>query len=122
MLLGTVRQVDDNACRLELDHGDEVLALKVNVSAAGERSTLSLRPERIDINPPEGKYPNLFEGKVEERTYLGDHIRVRANVCGHDDFIVKVPNAPEQFVPKKGDTIKLGWTVEDCRALDAPQA
>ncbi len=119
MLLGTVRQVDDNACRLELDHGDEVLALKVNVSAAGERSTLSLRPERVDINPPEGKYPNVFDGEIEERTYLGDHIRARAKVCGNNEFIVKVPNAAGQVVPKKGEKVKFGWTVEDCRALDA---
>jgi putative spermidine/putrescine transport system ATP-binding protein len=121
-LLGTVRQVNGNACRVELDHGGEVIALKVNVSSAGERSTLSLRPERVDVNPPEGKYPNIFEGRVKDRTYLGDHIRTRANVCGHDDFIVKVPNAPGLFVPKKGDTVKFGWTVEDCRALDAAQA
>jgi putative spermidine/putrescine transport system ATP-binding protein len=121
-LLGTVRQVNGNACRVELDHGGEVIALKVNVSSAGERSTLSLRPERVDVNPPEGKYPNIFEGRVKDRTYLGDHIRARANVCGHDDFIVKVPNAPGLFVPKKGDTVKFGWTVEDCRALDAAQA
>ena len=121
-LLGTVRQVNGNACRVELDAGGEVVALKVNVSAAGERSTLSLRPERVDINPPEGKHPNVFEGTVEERTYLGDHIRARVNVCGHNDFIVKVPNAPGQFVPHESDKVKFGWTMQDCRALDAPQA
>jgi putative spermidine/putrescine transport system ATP-binding protein len=118
-LNGTVRELNGSACRIELDNGGEVQALKVNVSAAGERSTLSLRPERVEVNPPEGKYPNVFEGKVEELIYLGDHIRTRANVCGHDDFIVKVPNASGHAALREGDTVKFGWLAEDCRALDA---
>ena len=119
-LFGTVREFDGNACRISLDEGGEVLALKVNVSSVGERSTLSLRPERVEINPADGKYPNVLEGRVEELTYLGDHIRTRASVCGYEDFIVKVPNAAGQVVFKKGEKVKFGWTVKDCRALDAP--
>ncbi len=118
-LTGTVRDIDGNACRIELDDGNDVMALKVNVGAVGERATLSLRPERIEVNPPEGKFPNVFEGKVEELIYLGDHIRTRASVCGHDDFIVKVPNASDHASLSEGETVKFGWTVEDCRALDA---
>jgi putative spermidine/putrescine transport system ATP-binding protein len=118
-LNGTVRDIDGNACRIELDDGNDVMALKVNVGVVGERATLSLRPERIEVNPPEGKFPNVFDGKVEELIYLGDHIRTRASVCGHDDFIVKVPNASDHASLNEGETVKFGWTVEDCRALDA---
>ena len=60
----------------------------------------------------------MFEGKVEELIYLGDHIRTRANVCGSPDFIVKVPNASGHVHLKEGEVVKFGWTVEDCRALD----
>jgi putative spermidine/putrescine transport system ATP-binding protein len=118
-LRGTVRELNGSACRIELDDGGEVQALTVNVSATGERSTLSLRPERVEVNPPDGKYPNVFEGKVKELIYLGDHIRTRAIVCGHDDFIVKVPNASGHAALREGDTVKFGWLAEDCRALDA---
>jgi len=65
-----------------------------------------------------GKYPNLFEARIEEMIYLGDHIRTRASVCGRDDFIVKIPNATRHAVMQAGDVVKFGWSVEDCRALD----
>ncbi len=118
MIQGKVKEIDGNACRVELDSGGEVLGLKVNVGGVGERSTLSLRPERVEVNPPDGKYPNVFEGKVEELIYLGDHIRTRASVCGSPAFIVKVPNASGHVHLKEGEVVKFGWTVEDCRALD----
>jgi len=118
-LNGTVREIDGDNCTVELDDGAMVEALKVNVNAVGDRSQMSLRPERVEVDPPEGKYPNVFEGKVEELIYLGDHIRTRASVCGHDDFIVKVPNAAGHVHLKEGEAVEFGWMMEDCRALNA---
>ena len=118
-LNGTVREIDGDICTVELDDGAMVEALKVNVNAVGDRSQMSLRPERVEVDPPEGKYPNVFEGKVEELIYLGDHIRTRASVCGHDDFIVKVPNAAGHVHLKEGEAVAFGWMMEDCRALNA---
>ena len=117
-LTGMVREMENSHCLVDLDGGGEVRALRVNVNAVGERTTLSLRPERVEVNPPEGKFPNVFEGRVEELIYLGDHIRTRASVCGRDDFIVKIPNAAHHPALKEGETATFGWTMEDCRALD----
>ena len=80
---------------------------------------LSLRPERVEINPSEGSLPNILEGRIEELIYLGDHIRMRMTVAGHDDFIVKVPNTYGHESLKEGDVTKIGWQISDCRALDA---
>jgi len=118
-LVGTVREINGNTCTVEVDGSGVVHALPVNVFGNGERTTLSLRPERVTINPPEGSVPNVFEGVVEELIYLGDHIRTRVNVCGHDDFIVKVPNAAGHAALAEKATVKVGWDKEDCRALDA---
>ena len=118
-LLGTIKAMNSESCTVEVEGGDMVQALMVNVSGNGERTTLSLRPERVRINPPEGSLPNMFTGRVEELIYLGDHIRTRVKVCGRDDFIVKVPNASDHASLVEGHEIKVGWTMEDCRALDA---
>ena len=118
-LNGTVKAIDGDTCTIEVDGGHIVQANTINVAGVGERSTLSLRPERVEISPPEGKYPNVFEATVEELIYLGDHIRTRAVVCGDDDFVVKVPNASGHVHLQEGETVKFGWTIEDCRALDA---
>lgn len=82
-------------------------------------TTLSLRPERVEVNPPEGKFPNTFDARIEELIYLGDHIRTRASVCGHSDSIVKIPNSSEHAILREGAVAKFGWAAEDCRALDA---
>ncbi len=117
-LMGKVTAMNGKNCTVEVDGGGPVQAFNVKAGAVGEAASLSLRPERVEINPPDGKYPNVFNGKVEELIYLGDHIRSRVNVCGHDDFIVKVPNATGHPQLSKGSDVRVGWTVEDCRALD----
>jgi hypothetical protein len=45
---------------------------------------------------PHDSMDNLVNGRIEELIYLGDHIRVRMNVAGNDEFIVKVRNRGEK--------------------------
>ena len=90
----------------------------MNVGEVGEKTQLSVRPERVSLGT-EGNGENVFTGKVEELIYLGDHIRVRLDVCGNNEFIVKVPNEGS-FNYNEGDSIKLNWNPEDIRALDLP--
>lgn len=117
-LLGVVKEKKDGNCVIDIEGAGVVHALDVNAGVVGEGTSLSLRPERVEIDPPDGKYPNVFEGKVEELIYLGDHIRTRVNVCGHDDFVVKVPNISDHASLIEGHSVRVGWAVEDCRALD----
>jgi putative spermidine/putrescine transport system ATP-binding protein len=115
---GEVIELVEDRCIVQVDSGEIVKALKVNISKTGDRTTLSLRPERVTLNPAAGTFENIFEGTVRELIYLGDHLRTRINVCGNDDFIVKVPNAAGRIKINKGQKINVGWTAEDCRALD----
>ncbi len=115
---GKITRIDGQSCQVDVGESREVQALAVNIGAVGEATTLSLRPERVTLNPGDD-CPNIFEGKVEELIYLGDHIRTRMKVCGHDAFIVKIPNSSTHAQLREGATVKVGWTMEDCRALDA---
>ena len=117
-LLGSVAETSTESCTVHVGDGIEVKALNVNAGGIGSQTTLSLRPERVEGNPENGKYPNVFDAQIEEMIYLGDHIRTRATVCGRSDFVVKIPNASHHAVLKAGDIVKFGWSVEDCRALD----
>ena len=118
-LMGQIQETKGERCHVKLDNGEMVKALPVNVGAVGERSTLSLRPERVTLGKAAKKLDNSFEGDVRELIYLGDHIRARISVCGDDEFIVKVPNASNHESISQGDRIQVGWSAEDCRALDA---
>ncbi len=118
-LLGRVEAVNGEQCTVVADSGDRMEALNIRTGGAGSRTLMSLRPERVSINPDPGTVPNAFEAEVMEVIYVGDHIRSRMKVCGRDDFIVKVPNWSGHVHLRPGETVRLGWFAEDCRALDA---
>ena len=69
-LMGSIEAIEGNQCHVKIDNGEVIKALKVNVGAVGERATLSLRPERVEVNPEPGKFPNVFDAKVQELIYL----------------------------------------------------
>ncbi|MCP4765610.1 MAG: ABC transporter ATP-binding protein [Gammaproteobacteria bacterium] len=117
--VGKVTEDNGDTVKVEIDNNaGTVVGKKVNVEGVGSRSTLSLRPERVTVNPEPGSLPNIFSGLAEELIYLGDHIRTRFTVLGHNDFIVKIPNSAAHAHLKEGDTVNIGWNAEDCRALD----
>jgi putative spermidine/putrescine transport system ATP-binding protein len=118
-LLGTVKTLNGQTCLVEVE-GGQVRALAIRVEGVGAPTLLSLRPERVTLNPSDGACANVFEARVEEQIYVGDHVRTRVSVCGHDDFIVKVPNATGRVAVAPGEVVRVGWQAEDCRALDVP--
>ncbi len=117
-LKGKVKSINGNMCVIKTDKGEEIKSLKVNVGAVGDPSTISLRPERVEINSEESNFENSFNGTVKELIYLGDHIRTRVEVCGNDQFIVKVSNSHKSASLKEGTSVKLSWKASDSRALD----
>ena len=100
-----------------MDGGGSTKALKVNVDAVGQRTQLSVRPERVSVNSSNGSDENKFKGIVKELIYLGDHIRVRLDVCNNKEFIVKIPNEGSISF-EDGNSVDLSWQANDIRALD----
>jgi len=116
-LKGKVKSINGENCIVTTESGDDIHALKINVNNNGDGSLVSLRPERVAINSSDN-FENNFEAKVKELIYLGDHIRSRVEVCGNDQFIVKIPNSYKEANLKEGSTVKLSWKASDSRALD----
>ncbi len=118
-LTGTVDSIDDGVARVSLADGQKVAALAINVDKPGIPTQLSIRPERVFINPDESQMTQTVDGHVLQLIYLGDHIRCRMTVAGNDAFIVKIPNASDSTMLKVGEDVRIGWMTDDCRALDA---
>jgi len=119
-LEGTIKEIKGETCLVQLDNGDLIDAKPINVSQAGERTRVSIRPERVEYNKdrmPEGAH--TLKAEVMEFIYMGDIFRTRLRVAGKEDFFVKTRNAPDQVRLKPGQQIEIGWLAEDCRALDA---
>ena len=116
---GQVTTIEKGFCTVKIGDGESLQALPVKINGVGSDTMISLRPERVVVNPESGVYPNEVDAEIKELIYLGDHIRSRMNVCGHDDFIVKIPNSANHAQLKPGNSVKVGWKAEDARALDA---
>ena len=119
-LEGEVMEINGEVATVRLDGGEVIDTTPVNVSKAGERTRVSIRPERVETNP--ARLPSdahMLKAEVLEFIYMGDIYRTRLRVAGKDDFIVKTRNAPDQRRLQPGESIEIGWLPSDCRALDA---
>ncbi len=117
-LQGQITAMNGETCTVEIEGGGKVEALAINVDGVGARTVLSLRPESVLFDPPADSVPCRFDARVEELIYLGDHMRVRVDVCGHNDFVIKVARSESAPQLEIGQTIPIGWRSHDCRALD----
>ncbi|THD82289.1 ABC transporter ATP-binding protein [Aliigemmobacter aestuarii] len=118
-LPGTVEEISGDKCTVRLDDGEIIDATPVNVSQKGQRTLVSIRPERVEFKPemmPEGAH--TVDATVLEVIYMGDILRVVLRVAGSDDFVMKMRNTLGQTRLAAGQKIKVGWHPQDARALD----
>jgi putative spermidine/putrescine transport system ATP-binding protein len=118
-LSGRIEAVAGGRATVRLDSGDLIDATPVNVARPGERTLVSIRPERVEFKPemiPEGAH--TIAAEVVEVIYMGDVFRTRLRVAGTEDFIMKSRNAVNQRRLAPGERITIGWSPEDARALD----
>jgi putative spermidine/putrescine transport system ATP-binding protein len=119
-LEGTVKEINNGVALVELDDGELIDCKPVNVSKPGERTRVSIRPERVEYNKERlSEGAHTLKAEVLEFIYMGDIFRTRLRVAGNDEFIIKTRNAPDQVRLQPGQQIEIGWLPEDCRALDA---
>ncbi len=118
-LRGVVKEISGDIALVELQDGSLIDAKPVNVSKVGEQTQVSIRPERVEINPDLGENAHTIKAEVLEFIYMGDVFRTRLRVAGNDDFIVKTRNRADQARLEPGSQVDIGWLPQDCRALDA---
>jgi putative spermidine/putrescine transport system ATP-binding protein len=118
-LPGTVETMAADKATVRLDTGELIDALPVNVGGPGERTLVSIRPERVEFKPE-----NLIsdwhtiDAEVMEFIYMGDSFRTRLKVAGREDFVMKCRNTQGQRRLTPGERVKIGWAPQDARALN----
>jgi putative spermidine/putrescine transport system ATP-binding protein len=118
-LHGTIEAVENGGfCRVRLASGDALRARAVNIAAVGSRTTVSFRPEKIQIGWSGEQNVNRLHGSALETIYHGDHMRVRVRVAGNDDFMVKMRQRGGRAAPGIGEALELAFRAQDCLALD----
>ncbi|WP_038098937.1 ABC transporter ATP-binding protein [Thioalkalivibrio sp. HK1] len=116
---GVVHSIGDGYALVKLENGEMIDCKPINVSRPGERTRVSIRPERVEFNK-DRLHPDAhtLEAEVLEFIYMGDIFRTRVRVAGNESFIIKTRNAPDQARLEPGRIIEIGWLPDDCRALD----
>ncbi len=117
-LPGYVESVHGETCQVKLDNGARVQASLGNPVKRGDRTMLSVRPECVQLNVQSLGCANRLGGYVREVIYLGDHLRVRVELAGRKEIIVKAPAAQHKHRFDMGDAIHVGINPEQLRALD----
>ena len=118
-LTGVVEDIAGGRALVRLPTGELIDATPVNVTIKGQKTMVSIRPERVEFKPellPADAH--LIEAEVVEVIYMGDLFRTVLKVAGHDDFVIKSRNTLGQRVLKPGEKIRIGWAPQDARALD----
>jgi putative spermidine/putrescine transport system ATP-binding protein len=119
-LLGKIEKIVGDTCEVRLDDGSIIDAKPINVTEVGQRTRVSIRPERVEMNKSRlNPGAHTLKAEVLEFIYMGDIFRTRLRVAGSDEFIIKTRNAPDQVRLTPGTQIDIGWLPQDCRALDA---
>lgn len=118
-LLGTIEELSGDKALVRLATGELIDATPVNVREKGQKTLVSIRPERVEFKPdmmPLGAH--TIGAEVLEVIYMGDILRARLRVAGSEDFVMKMRNTLGQTRLSPGQTIKVGWHPQDARALD----
>ena len=117
---GVVKEISNGVALVQLNDGNVIDCKPVNVTKAGEKTRVSIRPERVELDQTRMRPgAHRLRAEVLEFIYMGDMFRTRLRVAGNDNFIVKTRNAPDQVQLEPGAQIDIGWLPADCRALDA---
>jgi putative spermidine/putrescine transport system ATP-binding protein len=111
---------DKGYVRVKITEGDSVSALAVNLSASDTTVYLSIRPEKVILNPEQHGIDceNVFKGIIKQIIYIGDHLRIYIRFLDDSaEFIIKQPNSFKFDDLEEGQSVTLGWLSKDCRAL-----
>jgi putative spermidine/putrescine transport system ATP-binding protein len=118
-LYGTVESIEKGRALVRLATGELIDATPVNVTTTGQRTMVSIRPERVefkaDLLPADA---HMIDAEVVEVIYMGDLFRTVLRVAGSEEFVIKSRNTLGQRVLVPGEKIRIGWAPPDARALD----
>jgi len=115
-VVGTVLRIDGDRCAVQVPGGAVLAGTCGGPLAPGEEVLVSVRPEQIALG--EGPADCALDGTLAEAIYLGDHLRLRIEVGGMGDVVVKSHAA---HAPAVGARVRFGWRAADCRVFRLEQ-
>jgi spermidine/putrescine transport system ATP-binding protein len=118
---GEVTSIAAGEVVLRLDNGIALAAHNTASLAAGQRATLVVRPEAVKLWPAGGAEPegldHRFEGRIENRIYLGEATEVALTSAALGRTLARVPKSAAAGSLAPGTAVGFGWRRETALAL-----
>lgn len=115
-LKGKVKKITDTLVEIDVN-GTVICGKKQGNFELGGIAELSVRPEKILLDTLDNT-ENILYATIEEMIYMGDHIKLRLEILGNDQFIVKILMNQQLKKFTKGERLNVGWSYHDCCILE----
>ncbi len=114
---GVVLRADEKLCQVRTVGGLIVRATSKIGLEKGEKVSLTIRPERIQLNPRNGSDENRFSGEIKDIVYLGEVIKYLVVLEGGEVISVKAQNLEGHVSRERGRTVTLAWEPNHCLVI-----
>jgi spermidine/putrescine ABC transporter ATP-binding subunit len=95
--------------------GITVKVPKSDASAASGEVSIALRPERLELVTNGGDGMNVVPGKVSNKIFNGNLMRIFVDVGASDPIVIELP--PEDVRSEMGEPVKIGWAPQNGQVL-----
>jgi putative spermidine/putrescine transport system ATP-binding protein len=120
MLPARVERTSDGAC--DVRFGDATLeGLAVGKLKAGDSALIAIRPERIALGAAARRCARTLPSRIEDITYLGDHVRIRVTAEVGPTFMVKLADHAAAAGLTLQQPVLIGWNAADARVYSAEE-
>ncbi|MER8543335.1 ABC transporter ATP-binding protein [Mesorhizobium sp. M1334] len=105
-------------CQVELNDGSQGEGISPSLIQPDASVVMVVRPECIVVSPTED-LANKYPARINEVIALGDQTRLRLDVAGNVEILVKIPRTGGALEYQVGQDLVVGWRSQDCRVLRA---
>ncbi len=116
---GRVSKVEGEVVHIALPGGDTVTARAESELRHDQEAIISVRPEKLFVEPTSHASDNRVPARFVTRHYVGDFIRYYFQLSDGTEITVKVLNDLTAPNFSEGDEAGLVWLIKDCSAYPA---
>ena len=118
---GKISEHSDQQLKILIPGGETIVAQNADIGAGEKSCEISIRPEKIFIQPTSHAHDNEITAKFIARYYVGDFIRYNFKLPDNREITVKVLNDLAAPSFSADEEAKLVWLAKDCFAFKKGQ-
>ena len=112
-----IQSVDGNTARCTLANGTPIIATLTAPRQPGDKATLSVRPEKIALQPAKPDEPGI-SGTITRISYLGTDTQYQINMDARTSILARIQNSRRVQNFTAGEQVAVLIDESACRVLE----